>query len=73
MWDAFKNWIFDCIAFFAGFLGDWGLAILIITVIFRVLVAPIMHKQIKSSFQMQKLHHHGSATEESYIKAAEPV
>ncbi len=55
MWDAFKNWIFDCIAFFAGFLGDWGLAILIITVIFRVLVAPIMHKQIKSSFQMQKV------------------
>ena len=55
MWEAFKNWIFDCIAFFQGAVGDWGLAIIIITVIFRLLVAPIMHKQIKSSFQMQKI------------------
>ena len=46
MWDVFKDWIFDCIAFFANFLGDWGLAIIVITVIFRLLVAPIMHKQV---------------------------
>ena len=37
MWDVFKDWIFDCIAFFANFLGDWGLAIIVITVIFRLL------------------------------------
>ena len=55
MWDVFKDWIFDCIAFFANFLGDWGLAIIVITVIFRLLVAPIMHKQIKLTFQMQKV------------------
>lgn len=55
MWDAFKNWIFDCIAFFANFLGDWGLAIIVITIIFRLIVAPIMQKQIKSSYQMQKV------------------
>jgi len=55
MWDAFKDWIFSCIQFFSNFVGDWGLAIIIITVIFRVIVAPIMHKQIKSSFQMQKV------------------
>ena len=54
MWDAFKDWIFSCIQFFSNFVGDWGLAIIIITVIFRLIVAPIMHKQIKSSFQMQK-------------------
>ena len=55
MWDAFKDWIFSCIQFFSNFVGDWGLAIIIITVIFRLIVAPIMHKQIKSSFQMQKI------------------
>lgn len=55
MWDAFKDWIFDCIEFFANIVGDWGLAIIIITVIFRILVAPIMHKQTKASFQMQKV------------------
>lgn len=55
MWDAFKDWIFQCIQFFANIVGDWGLAIIIITVIFRLIVSPIMHKQIKSSFQMQKV------------------
>ena len=55
MWDAFKDWIFSCIQFFSNFVGDWGLAIIIITVIFRLIVAPIIHKQIKSSFQMQKI------------------
>lgn len=55
MWDAFKDWIFNCIQFFFNFVGDWGLAIIIITIIFRAIVAPIMHKQIKSSFQMQKI------------------
>ncbi len=55
MWDAFKDWIFNCIQFFGDFVGDWGLAIIIITIIFRAIVAPIMHRQIKSSFQMQKI------------------
>jgi len=55
MWDAFKDWIFNCIQFFFNFVGDWGLAIIIITIIFRAIVAPIMHKQIKSNFQMQKI------------------
>ena len=55
MWDAFKNWIFDVIQFFYNFCGDWGLAIIIVTVIFRLLISPLMHKQTKSSFQMQKV------------------
>ena len=55
MWDIIKNWIFDVIQFFYNFCGDWGLAIIIVTVIFRILVAPLMHKQAKSSYQMQKV------------------
>ena len=53
MWDVFKDWIFDIIHFFYDFCGDWGLAIIIVTVIFRILISPLMHKQTKSSFQMQ--------------------
>ena len=49
------NWIFDVIQFFYNFCGDWGMAIIIVTVIFRLLVAPLMHKQTKSTFQMQKI------------------
>ncbi|MCH4220518.1 MAG: YidC/Oxa1 family membrane protein insertase [Eggerthellaceae bacterium] len=55
MWDAFKNFIFDIIQFCYSFLGDWGLAILFVTLIFRLLITPLMKKQIKSSYQMQKM------------------
>lgn len=55
MWDAFKDLIFNIIHFFYDFCGDWGLAIIVVTVIFRVLISPLMHKQTKSSFQMQKV------------------
>ena len=39
MWDVFKDWIFDIIHFFYDFCGDWGLAIIIVTVIFRILIS----------------------------------
>ncbi len=55
MWDVFKNWIFDVIQFFYNFCQDWGLAIIVVTVIFRILISPLMHKQTKSSYQMQKV------------------
>lgn len=55
MWEWFKDWIFSIIQFFYDFCGDWGLAIIIITILFRILVAPLMHKQAKSNFQMQKI------------------
>lgn len=55
MWSVFKDWIFDIISFFYGFVGDWGMAIIIITLIFRLIMAPIVHKQSKSSYQMQKI------------------
>lgn len=55
MWEAFKDWIFQCIQFFYNFVGDWGLAIIIITIIFRLIIAPIMHSQSKSSYKMQKV------------------
>ncbi len=55
MWDAFKDFIFWCIQSCYNFFGDWGMAILIVTIIFRILIMPLMSKQIKSSYQMQKV------------------
>lgn len=54
MWDAFKDAIFYIIQFFYNFCFDWGLAIIVVTIIFRLILSPLMHKQIKSSFMMQK-------------------
>lgn len=55
MWEVFKNWIFDIIQFFFSFCQDWGLAIIVVTIIFRLIISPLMHKQTKSSYQMQKV------------------
>lgn len=55
MWDAFKDLIFWCINSVYSFAGDWGMAILIVTLIFRAILMPLMRKQIKSSYQMQKV------------------
>lgn len=54
-WDIFKDCIFQIIIFFHSVCGDWGLAIIIVTIIFRTLLLPIMHKQTKSSYAMKKL------------------
>lgn len=54
-WDIFKDVIFALINVFYNFCHDWGLAIIIVTIIFRVLLLPIMHKQTKSSYAMKKL------------------
>lgn len=55
MWEAFKDLIFQIIQFFYNPIGDWGMAIVIVTIIFRIIIYPLTSKQTKSSFQMQKV------------------
>ena len=54
-WDVFKNAIFYVINWLYGLVGDWGLAIVLITIIFRILILPITIRQMKSSASMQKM------------------
>lgn len=55
MWDVIKDWMFDIIHFFYNISGDWGLSIIIVTIIFRLIISPLMIKQTKSSYKMQKV------------------
>lgn len=55
MWTWFKDLIFIVVEFLESFMGDWGLAIIGITLIFRTLLIPLMTKQTKSSAKMQKV------------------
>ena len=55
MWQAFLDAIFVVLEWFYGFTHDWGLAIILITILFRILIYPITRKQFKSTYQMQKL------------------
>lgn len=66
MWEAFTNWIFGVIQMFNDFCGDWGLAIIVVTVIFRLIVTPIMHAQARSSYQMQKIQPRINELQEKY-------
>ena len=54
-WTIFKDWIFSAINWLYGFSGDWGMAIIMITIIFRIIIFPITARQFKSSYVMQKL------------------
>ena len=54
MWDAFKDLIFWGMDVCHNMVGDWGLAIILATLIFRLALAPLMQKQIKSSYKMNK-------------------
>lgn len=53
MWDWFIDFLTDCITGLQGFVGDWGLAIIVLTVIVRVLLLPLTLKQQKSMADMQ--------------------
>lgn len=55
MWAAFKDLVFLCIQGVYGFVGDWGMAILLVTIIFRVIITPLTRSQIKSSYDMTKM------------------
>lgn len=66
MWEAFQGAIFVVIDWFYGFTHDWGLAIILITVLFRILIFPITNKQFKSTYKMQKLQPQLAAIKERY-------
>ncbi len=66
MWEVILQAVFEVINFFYSFCRDWGLAIIVITIIFRILVAPLMHKQAKSNYQMQKIQPQIAKIQEKY-------
>lgn len=55
IWRAFLDVIFGAMQFVYSFVGDWGLSIVVVTILFRLLVWPLMAKQVRSMRSMQKL------------------
>lgn len=53
MWDWIINFLYECIAFLESFIGDWGIAIILFTVIIRLLLLPLTLHQQKSMAEMQ--------------------
>ena len=55
MWEAFTNLITQILTGLHGICGDWGLAIIILTLIVRLLIMPLMTRSTRSSAKMQVL------------------
>lgn len=55
VWEAILQGTFDIIAWLQSWTVDWGLAIIIFTLIIRLIIFPISRKQFKSNHAMQKM------------------
>lgn len=66
MWDSILNGCAALLYQLAQLVGDWGLAICIVTVIIRLLLFPVQQKQLKSTFGMQELQPKIKALQEKY-------
>jgi YidC/Oxa1 family membrane protein insertase len=54
MWNAFVNLLFEVLQQIYSVVGDWGLAIIVLTVALRLLMTPLVIKQTRSTYELQK-------------------
>ncbi len=55
VWGRLSLLIIGLLEFFHDLTGNWGLAILLLTLVVRLLIWPLMHQQFKSMTAMQRL------------------
>jgi YidC/Oxa1 family membrane protein insertase len=55
LWQWFQELIFQALFLIEGVVGDWGLAIIILTVFIRLLLMPLTMKQTKSMYELQRV------------------
>ena len=71
MWDWFINFLTAVLAGIEGFVGDWGLAVIILTVIVRLILTPLMAHSTRSTARMQVMQPKLQEIQERY--ADDPV
>ncbi|MDI9589845.1 MAG: YidC/Oxa1 family membrane protein insertase [Acidobacteriota bacterium] len=55
MWDWFVSFLTDVLAAIAGVTGDWGIAVIVLTFIIRLIITPLMTKSTVATARMQVL------------------
>lgn len=73
MWEAFTNLLTNILSGIHGFCGDWGLAIIILTLIVRLLIMPLMTRSTRSSAKMQVLQPKMQELQERYADDPETL
>ena len=66
MWDFFINIMTTVLEFLVGIVGDWGVAIIILTIFIRLLLLPLSVKQAESSTKISLLQPKLNAIQERY-------
>lgn len=55
MWETFKELIFRFLFEIEAVVGDWGMAIIVLTVLVRLILMPLTIKQTKSMYELQRI------------------
>ncbi len=66
LWQGLLNLIFSLLLFFYGVVHDWGFAIILLTIVFRIITFPLVWKQTKSMIEMQKIQPKIKALQDKY-------
>lgn len=55
MWSQLQDLLFSFLRLIEGFVGDWGLAIIFLTVLVRLALMPFTIKQTRSMYELQRI------------------
>ena len=55
IWDTFKDLIMEVLKWLYGYTGDFGWAIIVLTVAIRLALSPLVLKQTRSMYEMQRI------------------
>ncbi|MFA5927835.1 MAG: membrane protein insertase YidC [Candidatus Margulisiibacteriota bacterium] len=69
----FSLWVFQLLKFIFSFVGNYGLAIIILTVLIKILFIPLTHKSLESMSKMQKLKPEMDKLKEKYKDNAQKL
>jgi len=53
--EPIEKFLFDVLQMFYGWVGDYGFAIFLLTVVIRLLLFPLTQKQTRSMYEMQRI------------------
>jgi YidC/Oxa1 family membrane protein insertase len=54
-WDLFVNMLFEALKYLWHLTGDWGMAIILLTIAVRIVLLPLTWKQTKSMVELQRI------------------
>jgi len=64
--EPIEKFLFEVLQYFYGWVGDYGLSIIILTVAIRALLFPLTQKQTKSTYELQRIQPKIKALQEKY-------